>query len=199
MLSWLEAFGIEERRLVRTRVDVRTRFDRLILLPRVATNDVVLPHVLRRLRRVAETRDTPCSISCDRIFVGRSDAPTAFRQLLNEREITDELANLGYAALTPGDWPPFEQARIFAQADRIIATHGSGAANVVFSSKGARVMHLQPVDADYFTQHGMVSALRGQLFGYVFGETFARDTRFHNVEWVIDWDAVRRTIQRHDF
>ena len=37
-------------------------------------------------------------------------------------------------------------------------------------------MHLQPVDADYFTQHGLASALRGQVFGYVFGETFARDS-----------------------
>ena len=138
-------------------------------------------------------------LRCDRIFITRSDAPTAFRQLLNERELTDELAKLGYAALTPGALPPLEQARIFAQADRIIALHGSGGANVVFSSTKARVMHLQPVDADYFTQHGLASALRGQVFGYIFGETFARYSRFHNVEWVVDWDAVRQAIREHDF
>src|SRR6266576_3906628 len=99
----------------------------------------------------------------------------------------------------PGSWAPFEPARIFAQADRIVAMHGSGGANVVFSSNEARVMHLQPVDAEHFRQHGLVSALRDQMFGYVFGETFARDTRFHNVEWVIDWGTVQKAIQRHDF
>jgi len=199
MLDWFEAFGIDESRVVRTKVNVRTRFDRMILLPRLATSDVILPGVLERLRSVEEARDTRCPISYDRIFIARSDAPTALRQLLNEREITDELANLGYVALTPGAWPPLEQARIFAQADRIVALHGSGGANVVFSSKEARVMHLQPVDADYFTQHGLASALRGQVFGYVFGETFARNSRFHNVEWVVDWELVRKAIREHDF
>ena len=102
-------------------------------------------------------------------------------------------------ALTPGSWPPLEQARMFAQASRIVALHGSGGANLVFSSNDARVMHLQPVDADYFTQHGLTSALRGQEFGYIFGETFASNTRYHNVEWVIDWAAIRQIIERHDF
>lgn len=60
-------------------------------------------------------------------------------------------------------------------------------------------MHLQPVDADYFTQHGMASAVRGQMFGYVFGETFARASRFHNVEWVIDSEAVLRAVQQYGF
>jgi capsular polysaccharide biosynthesis protein len=199
MLDWLEAFGIEERRVVRTKVDVRTRFDRMILLPRLATADVMLPHVLEKLRTVAGNSDSRCLPSYDRVFIARSDAPTAFRQLLNERGIADELANLGYVALTPGKWPPLEQARIFAQADRIVAVHGSGAANVVFSSNEARVMHLQPVEAGGFNPHGQVSALRHQVFGYVFGETFSRDARFHNVEWVIDWRAVRKAIEQHDF
>ena len=154
MLDWLEAFGIEERRVIRTKVDVRTRFDRMILLPRLATGDVMLPHVLEKLRNVAATSDSRCPLSYDRIFIARSDAPTAFRQLLNERGIADELANLGYVALTPGNWPPLEQARIFAQADRIVAIHGSGAANVAFSSNEARVMHLQPVDAGGFNCTG---------------------------------------------
>ena len=199
MLEWFAAFGIEERRVVRTKVDVRTHFDRMILLPRLATGDVMLPHVLEKLRNVAANSDSRSPLSCDRVFVARSDTPTAFRQLLNESGIAAELANLGYVAVTPGHWPPLEQARIFAQADRIIAIHGSGGANVVFSSKEARVMHLQPVDAGGFNLHGGVSALRHQVFGYVFGETFSRDARFHNVEWVIDWGAVQRTIHRHDF
>ena len=54
MLDWLEAFGIEERRVVRTKVDARTRFNRMILLPRLATSNVMLPHVLERLRDVSE-------------------------------------------------------------------------------------------------------------------------------------------------
>jgi capsular polysaccharide biosynthesis protein len=199
MLDWLEAFGIEERRVVRTKVDVRTRFDRMILLPRLATPDVMLPQVLEKLRNVVANSDSRCPLSYDRVFIARNDAPTHSRQLLNERGIEDELANLGYLALTPGNWPPLEQARIFAQADRIVAIHGSGAANVAFSSNDARVMHLQPVDAGGFNLHGQVSALRHQVFGYVFGETFSREARFHNVEWVIDWRAVRKAIEQHDF
>ena len=199
MLDWLGAFGIEERRVIRTKVDVRTRFDRMILLPRPATADVMLPYVLEKLRDVARNGDSRRPHSYDRVFIARSDAPTAFRQLLNERGIADELANLGYVSLTPGDWSPLEQARIFAQADRIVAIHGSGGANVAFSSNEARVMHLQPVDAGGFRNHGLVSGLRQQVFGYVFGETFSREARFHNVEWVIDWRTVRKAIEQHDF
>jgi capsular polysaccharide biosynthesis protein len=199
MLDWFEAFGIDERRVIRTRVDVRTRFDRMILLPRPATRDVMLPDVLEKLRDVAACSDIPCPLSCDRVFITRSDAPTSHRQLLNERGIAAALAGLGYVAITPGDWRPLEQARLFAQADRIVAVHGSGAANVVFSSNEARVMHLQPVDAGGFGNHGLVSALRQQVFGYVFGETFSREERFHNVEWVIDWKTIRTAIEQHDF
>jgi len=199
LLDWFEAFGIEEHRVIRTKIDVRTRFDRLILLPRLASGGVMLPHALEKLRNVAANSDSRCPLSCERVFIARNDVPTAFRQLVNERGIADELADLGYVALTPGSWPPLEQARIFAQADRIIAVHGSGAANVVFSSNEARVMHLQPIEAGGFNPHGLASALRHQVFGYVFGETFSRAARFHNVEWVIDWRAVRTAIEQHDF
>lgn len=199
MLEWLDAFGVEEHRVIRTKVDVRTRFDRLILLPRLATAEVMLPDVLEKLRSVAGSSGGQSSPSHRRAFIARSDTPTHSRQLLNEAGIANEFAKLGYAVLTPGSWGPLEQARIFAQADRIVAVHGSGAANVLFSPTGARIMHLQPVEVGGFRQHGQVSALRDQVFGYVFGETFSRDARFHNVEWVIDWRAVRRIIELYEF
>jgi capsular polysaccharide biosynthesis protein len=199
MLDWLDAFGIEKHRVIRTKVDLPTRFDRMILLPRLATADIMLPHVLDRLRDVVGKGDSDRSPSYERVFVTRSDAPTAYRQLLNERGIADELAKLGYVALTPGSWPPLEQARLFADANRIVVVHGSGGANVAFSSNAARVMHLQPVDAGGFRNHGLLSGIRHQTYGFVFGETFSRAARFHNVEWVIDWRTVQKAIVRHDF
>ena len=165
MLDWFGAFGIDERRLIRTKVDVRTRFDRMILLPRPATRDVMLPYVREKLRDVAAHSDSRCPVARDPLLITRGDVPSAHRQLLNERGIAAELAGRGYMAITPGDRRPLEQARIFAQADRIIAVHGSGAANVVFSTSDARVMHLQPVDAEGFGNHGLVSARRQQVFG----------------------------------
>jgi capsular polysaccharide biosynthesis protein len=199
--AWLEllrAFDIDDDRVVRTPMDRPTMFRRLLLLPRVATASVMIPELLERLRLRVTSR-APRAPGVRRLFVGRRDSPEGTRQLLNEDAVVQLFLDRGYEVCYPGADSPFGQASLFAAADLIVAVHGSGAANVVFTPAGARVMHLHPADATAFRQHGQMSAIRGQLFGYIFGDCFSNAARLHNVEWLVDVATVERVADEFGF
>jgi hypothetical protein len=196
-LELLGALGVAPDQIVRTPLDRPTSFRRLVVLPRVATATVMLPDVLEELRRQVAAAPDPGATR--RLFVARRDAPGGARQLLNEQALAELLGARGYTLLSPSGHGPLEQAALFASAERIVAVHGSGAANVVFAGAEARVLHLHPADAVAFRQHGQLSAARDQPFGYVFGDCFSNPARLHNVEWLVDLEAVERVADEHGF
>jgi hypothetical protein len=198
VLELLSAFGIENGRIVRTELATPTRFRRLLVLPRVATAQVMLPEVLQEARRRILTR-APLAAGERKILLTRRDAPEGARQLLNEIPLIDLFRDRGFVPVAPGLLTPLEQAALVHRADRIVAVHGSGAANILFARDSARVMHIHPADAAAFRQHGQVSAVRDQFFGYVFGDGFSSRGRLHNVEWLVDVDEVARTADEHGF
>src|ERR1035437_3029876 len=76
---------------------------------------------------------------CKRLFVSRRNA--AKRRLVNEQEIEALLQADGFETVVLEGMPVVEQARLFAGAEIIVAPHGAGLANVVFS-RNAKVIEI---------------------------------------------------------
>lgn len=75
-----------------------------------------------------------------RIYVSRSDA--RMRRVTNETELTRYLGAHGFETVTLTGLTIADQASMFADADVIVAPHGSGLTNLLFCRPGTRIIEL---------------------------------------------------------
>ena len=78
-----------------------------------------------------------------RIYISRLLASK--RRLLNEVQIMERLERRGIVPVQTETLSVAEQARLFEQADLVVAPHGAGLANILFMRPGARVLELLPI------------------------------------------------------
>ena len=107
-----------------------------------------------------------------RIFISRHGA--GHRRILNEVELFAALEPLGFVSVQPETMTLKTQAALFADADLIVAPHGSGFANYVYCAPGAAVVEVQPRDLVH-TCGLTVCSERGMHYGY----TRSRSTNGH--------------------
>lgn len=79
-----------------------------------------------------------------RLYISRADAQQ--RRLANEREVIAALQPYQFEPVTLTGIPLTEQIRLFAQAEMIVAPHGSGLTNLLFAPSQALVLELMPYD-----------------------------------------------------
>lgn len=77
-----------------------------------------------------------------RVFVSRKDA--GHRVLQNEAELWDALRPRGFVRFTPGEASYAEQIDAFAQADVVVASHGSALTNIGYCRRHATVVEIMP-------------------------------------------------------
>lgn len=77
-----------------------------------------------------------------RIYVSRGNVN--LRRIKNEKAILGILALHGFEFHDPGSMPFREQAALFASAEMVVAVHGSGLTNLMFSPLGTRVLEIFP-------------------------------------------------------
>ncbi len=75
-----------------------------------------------------------------RLYLSRAD--TVRRKLANEDEVLAALEPLGFEPVTLSGRSVREQARLFAQAEAVVAPHGGALTNLVFCAAGTRVVEL---------------------------------------------------------
>lgn len=80
--------------------------------------------------------------SAKRVYVSRANA--GHRRILNEPEIVSYLAGQGFEAIQAEDLAFCDQMSLFRDAEIVIAPHGGGLANLVFCTRGAKVIELFP-------------------------------------------------------
>lgn len=95
---------------------------------------------LRRLYLAAEPRNSRRALR--HIYIDRRGSLA--RGLSNEDEIVDVLVERGFACVRLERLAMSEQARLFQDAEIVIAPHGAGLANMVFAAPGLRVIELIP-------------------------------------------------------
>ena len=75
-----------------------------------------------------------------KIYISRRNAGR--RRILNDAEMEALLVRRGFEMVTLGPQPIEEQARLFAEADVIVAQHGAALTNLLYASPGAKVVEI---------------------------------------------------------
>ncbi|MCF8506919.1 MAG: glycosyltransferase family 61 protein [Caulobacter sp.] len=99
-----------------------------------------------------------------RLWLSRADA--SWRRVANEDEVMRALGPLGFEAVVPGRLPVAGQARLFAEAEIVVAPHGAGNTNMLFARPGATLIEIVP-GALANNCYYMLTKLNGQRYGRV--------------------------------
>ena len=113
----------------------------------------------------------PVSSSVDgkkkRLYTSRAKANNG-RNVLNESEVMDLLAPLGFEMIYSEDLSFQEQVSHFSQAEVVIAPHGAGLSNLVFCNENTKVLEFfspNYVNACYYALANMVDLEYYHLIG----------------------------------
>ena len=130
-----------------------------------------------------------------RIYVSRAKAGT--RRFINEHELIGVLKEFGFVCIFLEDLSIREQIGLFADAEIIVAAHGSGLANLVFCREGAQVVEiLSPnyVNVMYWALSNQVGLRYAYLCGQAKdGSSSLRGRRVHEDMWV-DSSKLRQLL-----
>ena len=77
-----------------------------------------------------------------KIYITRQDA--SYRKIVNESDIVPVLISKGYKVINPLLYKVEEQIKIFSNADKIIAPHGSNLSNIIFCKEGTKIYEIGP-------------------------------------------------------
>ena len=129
------------------------------------------PSALKFLRQqFLKQISSPSSLYPERIYISR--AKSQYRRVINEGEVIDYLAKFGFQTLVTESLSVVEQIALFYHAKIIIAPHGSGLTNIIFSRKGTKIIEL--VSPHYLRPYYcIISQLLGLEHYYLIGEVFA--------------------------
>jgi len=106
----------------------------------------------------------------ERIYISRSRS--RYRQLLNEQEVINYLANFGFQTFVTESLSVVEQIALFYHAKIIVAPHGSGLTNIIFCQKGTKIIEL--VSPHYIRPYYCIISQLLELEHYnLIGEVFA--------------------------
>lgn len=117
------------------------------------------------------------------IYVSRRDK--ARRSLLNERELENRLAALGFETMIAGDLSPEQQIAAFRDAAIVVAPHGAALTNALFMSPGAHLLELFSPLAGTL-EFLAIARIRGIDYEYMVGDAVGAESG----AWSIDVDAV---------
>jgi hypothetical protein len=82
-----------------------------------------------------------------RLYVSRAQVQR--RHISNEADLVEMLAHHGFEAIHPQTLTVRQQIELFAGAEAVIGSFGSGLTNLIFSPPGTLALELQPEDVDF--------------------------------------------------
>jgi len=134
-------------------------------VPFIPSRGVFLPEWMRRSLRaifLSEESSTEAFQVSEKIYISRSKA--SIRRIINEEEYVPELEALGFKVVHLETISSSFQAALFNGARIIIAPHGSGLSNLLFSRSGCKVIEIDRDDE----RRGCFKLLTKSIGGFFF-------------------------------
>lgn len=103
--------------------------------------------------------------AADRIYISRRDARS--RRVVNEAELVERLAQVGYREVLLSEMPLVEQIATFASASRVVAVHGAGLIHFAFTPPGARLLEILPRSYAIPTLYMLAAGMGNEYLSYV--------------------------------
>jgi capsular polysaccharide biosynthesis protein len=186
----LEMLGIDARQIISTN-DVAVLTAGKIVVPchQIMNGREIPPWVIQYLRdQFLPTAAKTARPENRRIYISRKSAD---RRLENESEIISHLIHYGFSLVELEKLSFREQIQLFREARVVISPHGSGLANLVFSSPGTKVIELFPVaNLDLF--YRLSTALKLNYF-YVKAKK-GHPTQLVRNDYTIHWEDLKKTL-----
>ena len=162
----LELVGLDAARILELDCPQLLRFPEAIAVSRAITSLAsLIPRAVAALAGLAEAH-APRVGHRRRRRIYSSRAQANMRHVSNEAELVELLERHGFEVLYPETLTVREQIECFAEAEAVLAVHGSGLTNIVFCDPGTQVIELQPEALNYggvaFVWN--LAAIRGQPF-----------------------------------
>lgn len=140
LIESLEAMGVRREQLVP--LDALSHFQPdVLLVPRYCAGlniPLWVPTFLQQAIGLNHQTDPPQR----KLYISRADANK--RRVLNEEQLIPILRQAGFEIIRLREHSFLEQARLFHQATWVIAPHGAGLVNVLYSRPGVQVIELTP-------------------------------------------------------
>jgi capsular polysaccharide biosynthesis protein len=143
-----------------------------------------------RFRRLLSDRVLPRRPSrrCNRIYVSRRGAAAGGRRgVINEDELLTSLDKFGFERHVLDDMDVADQIELFYDAEFVVAPHGAGVANAMFSI-GIGILELFPsrwMQPDYY----FLGRSYGHCYDYLVGTA-----KHRNSDFTVDVRAVERKL-----
>ena len=166
----LEFLGIPQSKIIESDRLSHIQAEELIVPSFPGYLDWVPPGTIKFLRQTFLTK-----ISLDRanyqerIYISRSRSKN--RQIINEDAVVEILSKLGFQTVYLEELSVLDQVVLFANADIIVAPHGSGLTNLVFCSPNTTIIELfspRYIRTDYW----IISQQLQLQHYYAIGESF---------------------------
>jgi capsular polysaccharide biosynthesis protein len=154
------------------------------------------PSLPRFFRRLAA--DAPCGPGPwpARVYVDRSASP--LRRLVNEAEVMETLAPLGFIPVRLQSCPLEDQIALFRHAECIVAPHGAGLTNLVYAAAGCRIVELQ-MNSYVHWCFRVLAAAGGLTYDCAIGRQYPSNPAalpsIHQQSWAISPMHVRAAVE----
>lgn len=148
------------------------------------------PHMRRGidwLRRKLAPLLAPAAAARELLFISRKD--TRERVLLNEPELEDGLARLGFTIVVPGELTVREQIAAFSRARVVVGAHGAALTNIMFTPPGAAIVEITNTKTRHMNDFRFIASQMGQAYVEIVSDRYPAEQR----------PEVANETQRHDF
>lgn len=125
------------------------------------------------------------------IYVSRRN--TLVRKVVNEQEVIEELAKLGFVDYVTEDLSFAEQVHLFANAKMIISPHGAGLTNIIFS-KNLKLIELFAKTVPVASYYELCGGL-GFEYAALLGDSPKGDLRTHDADMIVDTQKLLAIVK----
>ena len=128
-----------------------------------------------------------------RLFLSRRD--NGRRRVLNEDELYDAVAPLGFERIVPGEMTAAQQIAEFSSARVILAAHGAGLTNMIFTPPGAAIVELTSTAIEHMNLFRKLALSTGHHVVTVRSADYAGATAVDvNTDYRVEVAAVRSAV-----
>ena len=147
------------------------------------------------LRGIAPMRRGASSQAARKLYIDRRRSPA--RKLVNEDDVASALAQRGFEAVVLEHLSFAAQAALFAEAKTLVAPHGAGLTNMLFSPPGATVIELMPMRTLNWCYRNLAMAC-GHAYDCVVGQSFSCAGSDRGAEpWAVSKTHLLATLERY--
>lgn len=182
-LSIMTHFGIDNSSCTFLDPEDRLELENLYFLPPAYGEYAFSPSpLLGQYGQDIASNIAPASRSKRKIYISRRD--TGKRKMLNEEALEALLIDKGYEIVSLSGKSFAEQIALFKSAEKIIAPHGAGLANIIFCNPGTQVVEL----ANHTYMNSCFSCI-GQVLELDYTVHISSTLKPHRVQSNIQWEA----------